>query len=102
MTTMPLRPTPLPALWNPAGEPSTETPLTSRRRRSAATSSMHVVDAGRGVAELRTQQLPFSARASVHMSGSLAWPLAGAVVGALLLGLPGAMIGGVAGWLIAR
>lgn len=48
------------------------------------------------------QQLPFSAHASVRVSNGLLYPIAGAFLGALLLGFPGAIIGGVVGWLIAR
>lgn len=47
------------------------------------------------------ETLPFRFRARVRVSGVML-PIVGAALGALLLGLPGAIIGGVAGWLLAR
>lgn len=85
-----------PALADPLG-------VATRRRRRATAQVRSITDAGAGAASLAqpTQQLPFSARASFS-GGSLLLPIVGAVVGTLLLGIPGTIIGGVVGWLISR
>lgn len=75
------------------------------RRRRAAARVRAIGDAGAGAAALAPateQQLPFRARASVRISNGLLYPVLGAVLGTLLLGLPGTIIGGVGGWLLAR
>lgn len=48
--------------------------------------------------------LPFTVGvgARVGVSGSLAAPIIGAVLGTLLLGLPGTIIGGAVGWMISH
>ena len=75
-------------------------PTDARRRAVAAASH-----ATAGVAELRApeQQLPFSARVGVGVSvrGRLLFPIVGAVLGTLLLGLPGTFIGAGVGFLLA-
>lgn len=68
-----------------------------RRRSRAAVAS----DATQG-ASLVSHELPFAARASVTVSRTLLYPVAGAVLGAMLLGVPGAILGGIAGVVLAR
>ena len=47
------------------------------------------------------QVLPLRASVAVSATG-WALPVGGAVIGALLFGLPGAVVGAVGGWLLAR
>lgn len=59
--------------------------------------------AGQGAAMLAaTQTLPFSVGASIRVNNGLIFPIAGAALGAVLLGVPGLFLGGFAGWLLAR
>lgn len=50
-----------------------------------------------------THILPMRISAGVQVSAS-GWllPIGGAIVGGLMFGLPGALIGGIAGWLLSR
>jgi hypothetical protein len=72
----------------------------SRRRRLPAPATH---PASLGVAQLApaATQLPFSARASVSAHGSLLAPIVGAVLGTLLLGIPGTIIGALIGFAVA-
>ncbi|MCW2956935.1 MAG: hypothetical protein JWO69_1804 [Thermoleophilia bacterium] len=61
------------------------------------------MQAGEGASLVRVQQhLPLAVGASFSVSNGLLFPIAGAAIGALLLGFPGAILGGVAGWMLAR
>jgi hypothetical protein len=77
------------------------TPLHSRRRRLAHLATSAPVQ---GVAQLapaqQVQQLPFAVGASVSVRGSLLKPILGAVIGTLLLGLPGTILGGIVGFML--
>lgn len=79
-------------------------PAARRRRRDAA--RIHALsDAGAGAAAIApaaTQQLPFAARATLRISNGILYPVLGAVLGTFLLGPIGTIVGGVAGWMIAR
>ena len=85
-----------------AASVASTTPSTddARRRRRAIAPASH---AAAGVAELRApeQQLPFSARVGVSVRGRLLYPIVGAVLGTLLLGLPGTFLGAGVGLLLA-
>ncbi|MCW2960275.1 MAG: hypothetical protein JWM90_662 [Thermoleophilia bacterium] len=87
---------------------STFTPYTTRNgepiprpgRDAKRRSHAH---AGQGAALLAaTQTLPFAVGGSLRVSNGLLFPIAGAALGALLLGAPGVFLGGIAGWLFAR
>lgn len=94
----------LPASTYAVRQPSPLDTDGQRRRRVAARTQM-LLDAGSGVAALAAsspQQLPFAARASVHVSNTLLYPVLGALLGTFLLGPVGTVAGGVAGWLLAR
>ncbi|MCW2925043.1 MAG: hypothetical protein JWM98_2447 [Thermoleophilia bacterium] len=95
----------LPQLGAPLATAADPSPLATRRRRHAAAAPRAIVlsQGGQGVAMLgRTQQLPFAVSASVSANRGILYPLAGAAIGTLLLGIPGTIIGGIVGYLIGR
>jgi hypothetical protein len=87
-------PVPAPAVTAPA------TALDPRRRRRAVghVASQAAAGAALVAGPANTQQLPMTARVSVR--GHLLYPIVGAVIGTLLLGLPGTFIGAGVGFLL--
>lgn len=83
-----------------------DSPLATRRRRALANKqALAITPAGQGAAMLpQTQTLPFraSASASLRVTRPFLFAVAGAAIGTLLLGIPGTIIGGIAGYLIGR
>lgn len=93
----------LPALLPTVATGVDASPLASRRRRNAAPQGMYALtSAGQGATTLTRQQLPFAVGASVRVGGSLLYPVVGAVLGTLLLGIPGTILGGIAGYFFSR
>jgi hypothetical protein len=72
----------------------------ARRRRSPV--PVAPSQASLGAAQLApAATLPFAARVGVHVQGRLLYPILGAILGTLLLGIPGTFIGAGVGLLLA-